>query len=42
MDQQKAFDTINHKIFSKKLEAIGSSEKCMRRFHSYLANEYSS
>ena len=36
IDLQKAFDTINHEILLKKLEAIGFSDKCIRRFRSYL------
>ena len=33
---QKSFDTINHKILLKKLEAIVFSDKCIRWFRSYL------
>ena len=36
IDLQKAFDTINHEILLKKLEAIGFSDKCIRWFWSYL------
>ena len=36
IDLQKAFDTINHEILLKKLEAIGFSDKCMRWLWSYL------
>ena len=32
---QKAFDTIDHKILLKKLEAIGFSDKCIRWFRLY-------
>ena len=34
IDLQKAFDT-NHEILSKKLEAIGFLDQCMRWFWSY-------
>ena len=33
---QKAFDTINHEILLKKLEAIGFLDKRIQRFLSYL------
>ena len=33
---QKTFDTINHEILLKKLEAIGFSDKCIQCFWSYL------
>ena len=36
IDLQKAFDTINHEILLKKLEAIGFSDKCIRWLRSYL------
>ena len=36
IDLQKAFDTINHEILLKKLEAIGFSDKCIRWLWSYL------
>ena len=36
IDLQKAFNTINHEILLKKLEAIGFSNKCIRWFRSYL------
>ena len=36
VDLQKAFDTINHEIMLKKLEAIGFSDNCIRWFWSYL------
>ena len=36
IDLQKVFDTINHEILLKKLEAIGFSDKYMRCFWSYL------
>ena len=36
IDQQKAFDTVNHEILLNKLEAIGFSDKCIRWFWSYL------
>ena len=32
IDLQKVFDTINHEILLKKLEAIGFSYKCVRWF----------
>ena len=36
IDLQKAFDTINHEILLKKLEAIGFPDKCIRWFRPYL------
>ena len=36
IDLQNAFDTINHEILLKKLEAIGFSDQCIRWFRSYL------
>ena len=36
IDLQKAFDTINHAILLKKLEAISFSDKYIRWFRSYL------
>ena len=36
IDLQKAFDTVNHAILLKKLEAISFSEKYIRWFRSYL------
>ena len=36
IDLQKAFNTINHEILLKKIEAIGFSDKCIRWFRSYL------
>ena len=36
IDLQKAFETINHEILLKKLEAIGFSDQCIRWFRSYL------
>ena len=36
IDLQNAFDTINHEILLKKLEAIGFSDQCMQWFRSYL------
>ena len=36
IDLQNAFDTINHEILLKKLEAIGFSDQCIRWFWSYL------
>ena len=36
IDLQKAFDTVNHAILLKKLEAISFSDKYIRWFRSYL------
>ena len=36
IDLQKVFDTINHKILFKKLEAIGFSDQCIQWVCSYL------
>ena len=35
---QKAFDTVNHDILSKKMEFIGFSEDTTKWFKSYLSN----
>ena len=39
IDLQKAFDTINHEILLKKLEAIGFSYKCIPWFWSYFREQ---
>ena len=39
IDLQKVFDTINHEILLKKLEAIGFSYKCVRWFRWYLCEQ---
>ena len=36
IDLQKAFDTINHEILLKKLEAVSFSDQCIRWIRSYL------
>ena len=36
IDLQKAFETINHEILLKKLEAIGFLDQFIRWFRSYL------
>ena len=38
IDLQKAFDTINHDILSKKLSIIGFSDHTVKSFQSYLSN----
>ncbi len=38
IDLQKAFDTIDHKIFLEKLVYIGFSDKAISWFKSYLEN----
>ena len=38
IDLQKAFDTINHDILSKKLSIIGISDHTVKKFQSYLSN----
>ena len=38
IDLQKAFDTINHDILSKKLSVIGFSDHTFKCFQSYLSN----
>ena len=39
IDLLKAFNTINHGILLKKLEAIGFSDQCIQWFHSYLCEQ---
>ena len=39
IDLQKAFDTINHNILLKKLEAIGFSKHCIRWFWSCICEQ---
>ena len=38
IDLQKAFDTVNHDIFLKKMEFIGFSEETTKQLKSYLLN----
>ena len=38
IDLQKAFDTINHKILSNKMEYLGFSKNVTLWFKSYLSN----
>ena len=38
MDLQKAFDTIDHNIFLKKLGCLGFSERAVAWYRSYLEN----
>ena len=38
IDLQKAFDTINHDIFLKKLSITGFSDHTVKWFQSYLSN----
>ena len=38
IDLQKAFDTIDHKIFLEKLKCIGFSRNSIKWFKSYLSN----
>ena len=40
IDLRKAFDTIDHKIFLKKLNCLGFSETTIAWFRSYLDNRY--
>ena len=39
IDLKKAFDTINHEILLKKLEAIGFLDQCIQLFWSYLCEQ---
>ena len=38
IDLQKAFDTVDHGVFLKKLECLGFSDNCINWFKSYLEN----
>ncbi len=38
VDLRKAFDTVNHAILLKKLEAVGIKDKELQWFNSYLSN----
>ena len=40
IDLQKAFDTIDHQIFLKKLECIGFSDSAIGWYKSYLEERY--
>ena len=40
IDLQKAFDTIDHDIFLKKLQCLGFSETAIAWYRSYLTNRY--
>ena len=38
IDLQKAFDSIDHEIFLRKLNCVGFSKNCVSWYRSYLQN----